>query len=48
MQSSAVWTVAISEDGMKVAVGLESGALKVLDSWTGETLLRILKHMWTL
>ncbi len=38
MQSSAIWAVAISADDMKVAIGLENGALKVLDSWTGETL----------
>ncbi len=30
-QNSAVWTVAISGDDMKVAIGLESGALKVVD-----------------
>ncbi len=38
VQNSAVWTVAISADDMKVAIGLEDGALKVVDSWTGETL----------
>ncbi len=38
MQNSAVWTVAISADGYEVAIGLESGALKVLGSRTGETL----------
>ncbi len=38
VQNSAVWTVAISTDDMKVAIGLESGALKVADSWTEETL----------
>ncbi len=38
MQNSAIWTVAISADDMKVAIGLENGALKVVDSWTGETL----------
>ncbi len=37
-QSSAVWTVALSADEKKVAIGLESGGLKVLDSRTGETL----------
>ncbi len=45
MQNSAVWTVAISGDDMKVAIGLESGALKVVDSWTGEYSLRNSKHI---
>ncbi len=37
VQSSAIWTVAISADDMKLAIGLENGAVKVLDIWTGET-----------
>ncbi len=45
VQSSAIWTVALSADDMKVAIGLENGALKVLDSWTGETHLKILKRI---
>ncbi len=36
-QSSAVWYVALcSEDG-KVAIGLQNGTVKVLDSGTGDT-----------
>ncbi len=38
VQSSAIWTVAISADDMKVAIGLENRALKVHGSLTRETL----------
>ncbi len=38
-QSSAVSILALSADEKTVVIGLESGALKVLDSGTDETLL---------